>query len=444
MPSIITKNLKVTLAEQIYNLLDLGSNSYLPSTRQSYLYVVLGRQLAWNSGTEVVPTPTDTTNSLNTLYDNALFVKRLTNADASYVVPRIDWQTGTVYDEYVDDQNVFATDFYVLNSQYKVFKCLSNNDGAASTSEPEITLSSTSLEEPYIQTADGYKWKYLYTLNSLQRQRYLTDEWMPVTKNTFVSGSAINGSIDIVNVTNSGNNYVDGATQNIISVSGDGTGAIMRANVVGGQIQNVIIQDRGINYTHATLTITDITGGTGSAATAEVVISPQNGHGFDPVYELGASNIMFNSDFAGTDTTFLSENDYRQVFVVKNPLAATNSIATSEKYTCYYRLKVSPGLGDFNEDEVVYQGVSFATSNWQANVVYFDPVSNFLYVNNVKGTPINNQSVKGLNTGSIRIINTLTAPTLKLYSGKVLYISNSAVITRDTNQTDRIRFILSF
>ena len=444
MSSIITKNLKVTLSEQIYNLLDLGSNSYLPSSRQSYLYVVLGKQLSWNSGTEVVPTPEDTTVALNTLYDDGLFVKRLTNADASYVVPRIDWESGIVYDEYVDDADVYGTNFYVLNSQYKVFKCLSNNGGEASVNEPEITLSSTSLEEPYIQTADGYKWKYLYTLNSLQRQRYLTQDWMPVTKNSFVSGAAINGSIDIVNVTNSGNNYVDGATQNIITVTGDGTGAAMRANVVGGQVQNIIIQDRGINYTYANVSFTDIAGGTGSSAAAHVTISPQNGHGFDPVYELGASTIMFNSDFNGTDTSFLSENDYRQIFIVKNPYTATNTLATSEKYTCYYKIKVSPGLGDFNEDEVVYQGISYATSNWTAKVVFFDAVGNYLYVNNVKGTPITNQSVKGLTTGSIRIINTITSPTIKLYSGKVLYISNSAVISRDANQTDRIRFILSF
>lgn len=444
MSSIITKNLKITLAEQIYNLLDLGANSYLPSNRQSYLYVVLGKQLPWNNGTEVVPVPNENTLATNTLFDNALFVKRLTNADASYVVPRINWTSGTVYSEYVDNNDIFGTNFYVLNSQYKVFKCLSNNNGALSVNQPEITLSSTSLEEPYIETADGYKWKYLYTLNSLQKQRYLTSDWMPVTKNSFVSGSAINGSIDIVNITNSGNNYVDGTTQNIITVNGDGTGAIMKANVSNGQLQDIIIQDRGINYTYANIVINDIAGGSGIGATASAVISPQNGHGYDPVYELGASTIMFNSDFSGTDTTFLAQNDYRQIFILKNPNTSTNTLATSEKYVCYYDLKVSPGLGNFNEDEIVYQGITYETANWTANVVYFDEISNHLYVNNVKGTPNTNQSVKGLNTGSIRIINTLTPPTLKLYSGKVLYISNSAVINRDANQTDRIRFILSF
>ena len=442
MPSIITENLKVVLAEQIYNLLDLGANSYLPSSRQSYIYVTLGRQTPWNSGTEVVPTPVESTNNLNDIYDRAIFAKRLTNADASYVVPRINWTTGTVYDEYSDELDVNGTSFYVLNHQYKVFKCLSNNNGVASTDEPQITLSSTSLEEPYIQTADGYKWKYLYTLNSLQRQRYLTNDWMPVVKNSFVSSAAINGSIDVVNVLTKGNAYVNGSTQDIITVTGDGTGAILKANVVGGQVQDIVIQDRGANYTYANLTFGGVTG---AGATANVVISPQNGHGYDPVYELGASTMMFNCDFVGSDADLYAHNDYRQIAMILNPNdAATGSLATSQKYNCYYKIKTSPGLGNFNDDEVVYQGATLAGSTFSANVIWFDNVQNYLYVNNVIGTPVVNQSLTGLSTGSIRIVNTVTPPTLELYSGKVLYISNDAVVTRNTNQTDRIRFILSF
>jgi hypothetical protein len=33
---------------------------------------------------------------------------------------------------------------------------------------------------------------------------------------------------------------------------------------------------------------------------------------------------------------------------------------------------------------------------------------------------------------------------MDLYSGKVLYIADKLPITRDTDQTERIRFILSF
>jgi hypothetical protein len=423
----------------------LSNNSILPESKKSYIFAVLGKQTAWTANTEVVPPPEETTDSYNQLYRNSLFAKRLTNADASFVVRRIDWEQNTIYDQYDDDNFSYNDDFYVMNTNYKVFKCLDNNSGAASTQQPDITLSSTSLEEPYVETSDGYKWKYLYTLNSSQRQKYLTQDWMPVSTNKFVSAASVNGSIDVVRVTNSGNNYTNGTNQNIISITGDGSGATFRANVSGGQIQDIIIQNRGVNYTSATLSITDVSGGVGTAGAAEVVISPQNGHGYDPVYELGASTLIFDCDFEGNDLSFLDQNDYRQVYLLKNPTDQTTSaLAVGEKYSMYYRIKTSPGLGNFNEDEVVFQGTTFDAATFTADVVYFDEVQNYLYVNNVRGNLGTNQSIKGLSTGSIRIVNGFILPGLKLYSGKVLYISNAQPVSRNEEQTDRVRFLLNF
>jgi hypothetical protein len=110
----------------------------------------------------------------------------------------------------------------------------------------------------------------------------------------------------------------------------------------------------------------------------------------------------------------------------------------------YYRIKTSPGLGNFNEDEVVFQGTTFDAATFTADVVYFDEVQNYLYVNNVRGNLGINQSIKGLSTGSIRIVNGFILPGLKLYSGKVLYISNAQPVSRNEEQTDRVRFLLNF
>jgi hypothetical protein len=446
MSYLLTENFKIEMAKSVYDLIDLSNNSLLPESSKNYLFAVLGKQTSWTSEEpEVVPDPEETVNSYNQLFRNSLFAKRLTNADASFVVRRIDWKSNTVYDAYDDSLFDFDSDFYIMTSDYKVFKCLDNNSGAESIEEPDITLSSTSLEEPFVQTLDGYKWKYLYTLNSLQRQKYLTQEWMPVAANKFVSAAAINGSIDVVRVLNSGNNYTNGVTQNIISIAGDGTGATFRANVSGGQIQNVIIQNRGQNYTFTTMTVTDVSGGVGNGASVEAIISPQNGHGFDPIYELGASTLIFDCDFEGGDLSFIDQNDYRQVYILKNPIdQSTNNLANGEKYSMYYRIKTSPGLGNFNEDEVVYQGVTFESATFTADVVYFDEVQNFLYVNNIRGNLGTNQSIKGLSTGSIRIVNGFNLPQLKWYTGKVLYISNAQAVSRNEEQTDRVRFLLNF
>ena len=444
MKTLTTNNFKVELAKEFYELLDLSINNALPTSRKKFLYSVLAKQIPWPNEVDP-PVPTETTNSLNVLYRNGLFAKRMSNAEASFVARRINWTQNTIYDAYDDNSFSYDDDFYVLSSNFKVFKCLENNSGVASTEEPDITLSSTSLEEPYLQTSDGYKWKYLYTLNSLQRQKYLTLEWMPVSVNKFVSAASINGSIDIVKVTNSGNNYTNGTNQDIISIAGDGSGATFRANVSGGQIQDIIIQNRGLNYTYADLSITDVSGGVGTAGAAEVVISPQNGHGYDPVYELGASTLMFDCDFEGNDLSFLDQNDYRQVYLLKNPTdQATNALAVGEKYSMYYRIKTSPGLGNFNEDEVIFQGTTYASATYTADVVYFDAVQNYLYVNNITGNLSLNQSIKGLTTGSIRIANGVNLPGLKWYTGKVLYISNIQSVSRNEEQTDRVRFLLNF
>jgi hypothetical protein len=442
MAALITKNLKILMAKQIYNLLDLSANSYLPDTRKSYIYAFIGRNIPWNSGTEVAPTPIDNDDSISGYFRRGSFAKQVSLENASLVVDRIDWTSNTVYNTYQSNTN-----FYVLNTKDQVFKCLSNvATGTASTSEPELTLSTTSLEEPYVETADGYKWKYLYTLTSTQKQKFLSNDWMPVSSNKFVRAAAIGGSIDIVTVTNSGNNYTDGTVQGIINISGDGTGAVLKANVSGGQIQDIIIQDRGQNYTYADITITDVTGGVGTSGAATVSIAPHDGHGYDPIYELSATTIMFNVEFSQDEGGNLpTDNEFREVTLLQNPkVASTGAIATDTNYTLYTKMKVSPGVGDFNNDEVVYQGPTYAERTFSAEVISFDEVQNLLYLNNVRGTIQSNQAIKGFNTGSIRVVNSVTNPSLDLYSGKILYISDKLPITRDPAQTERIRFILSF
>jgi len=441
MSSLITKNFKVLLAKQLYNLLDLTANSYLPTSRRSYMYAFIGKQLPWNAGTEVPVTPTETDAIINDYYRYGILAKQLSYTNASLVVDRNNWTANTKYNTYEANTN-----FYVLNSKDQVFKCLANNASANSTSEPSLSLSTTSLEEPYVLTADGYKWKYLYTVSSVQKQRFLTEDWMPVVNNKFVTAAAVEGGIDIVTITNSGNNYTNGALQNIITIDGDGTSAVLKANVTGGHVVDVIIQNRGSQYTYADLTFTDVAGGVGNNATATVSIAPHDGHGYDPVYELSASNLMFNVEFDQDESGILpTDNDFRQVVLLHNPnLYNTTNPATGTAYTLYTRITTSPGVGDFGADEVVFQGTTYETATFTAEVISFDTVENHLYVNNVRGTLQQNIAVKGRETGAIRVVNAIQNPTLDLYSGKILYITSKTPITRDDAQTERIRFILSF
>lgn len=429
------------MAEQFLNLLNIGANIYLPDDRKSYVYAIIGKQTPWNTGTEVVPTPQDTIDGLNEPWRRAYGARIASLVNANLVVPRIDWTANTVYNTYEADTNN-----YVKNAVDQVFKCLDNNGGALSTSEPTLTLSTTSMEEPYFMTQDGYKWKYLYTISSFEKQWFMNEDWMPALTNKFVADVAINGSIDIVDITNSGNNYVNGPVQDIITVEGDGTGAVLKANVSGGQIVDIIIQDRGSNYTRANARFTDITGGIGSGAEATIKIAPQGGHGSNPAYELGANNIMFCIQFEGPgpNAIYPTDNDFREVMLVHNPEITSGALATDEFYSLYTTINTSPGIGDFNNDEIVFQGVTLGTATFYAEVVSFDEVKNELYINNVKGNIALNQAIKGFSSGATRVATKLTSPTMKLYSGRTLFVSDKDKISRDDNQIDKIRFIVSF
>lgn len=409
------------------------------------MFVTIGKQTPWN----ISDTPTEpgqSTRDLIAYQDNAILAKRLTLDNVSFVVPRVNWQSGIVYSQYGCTVCPLGTPYYVLNSKDQVFKCLDNNGSTQSTDEPQLVLSATSLEEPYFLTSDGYKWKYLYTMSSNQKQKFLNEQWMPVTFNRFVRAAAINRSIDIVRLTNSGNNYVDGSTQRIISIAGDGRNAELRANVVNGQVQDIVIQNRGENYTKANLIFTDITGSFGSGAAASVVLSPQNGHGYDPVEELYANTVMFNVDFERDESgLFPAENEFREVTLLQNPYEInTTTLADEVVYRMYTQIQVSPGVGDYNNDEIIIQGENLENATFSADIISFNEDTNIAFINNLRGTFSPNQPIKGLTSGAIRVGINRTPPTLDLYSGKTLFVANKVPVTRDPDQTDRVRFILSF
>ena len=202
MSTIITTNFSTLVAQQFINLLDVGANSYLPVNRRSYIFATIGKQTPWGTTDTPPATPGQSTRDLIAYHDRAIVAKRVSLENVSFVVPRYNWTNGTTYSRYGCTVCPIGTPFYVLNSKGQVFKCLDNNNNSPSTDEPELFLSATSLEEPFFITSDGYKWKYLYTLSSNQRQKFLNDEWMPVTFNRFVKAAAINRSIDIVRITN--------------------------------------------------------------------------------------------------------------------------------------------------------------------------------------------------------------------------------------------------
>lgn len=108
-----------------------------------------------------------------------------------------------------------------------------------------------------------------------------------------------------------------------VVISGDGSGAKARCEVVDGSISAVYIINRGKNYTNASIEIIGYNGTTTTNSTASVrpIVSPPGGHGSDVINELYANRVGIGVEFVASEgNTIPTTNDYRKVSLIKDPL----------------------------------------------------------------------------------------------------------------------------
>lgn len=356
----------------------------------------------------------------------------------------------------VDSAPHYSEKFYVRNSKDQIFKCLFNNNGANSNVQPEITVAGQLPEDPYIELADGYRWKYLYSIPASKKLKFMNKDWMPVLTDTTVARTAGAGRVDIVKILDGGDGYISSGTSNavynIITLSGDGKDANISANIINGVFVGLDILNGGSGYSYANVVIDD-TGTTGANAEFDVVISPQNGHGSDPTYELGASHVMIAVELDGDEggkipTISGSEKlDYRQIGLLLNPrlYPANTAFANASVYTTSTRFNlVAPSSGNkYDLDETVYQTLdTFANSTFTGVVVHWDYDTKTLHLNNTRGTANLELPIKGLTSGTETNITTIEDTEVSPFTGRLLYLDNRSPIVRDDQQAELIRLIV--
>jgi hypothetical protein len=350
----------------------------------------------------------------------------------------------------------YANKFYVRNSQDQVFKCLFNNGGIASNTMPTISIGGELPENPYVETADGYKWKYMYTIPTGLKNKFFTDKYMPVLRDSIVFSNSKDGRIDIVKIIDGGSGYYGGTTvsnYSIVEVEGDGTLADITVDVVDGVITDVNIINGGNNYTTATLTLNDpIKQQIGNTANLQAVIGPQYGHGFDAARELGASSLMVSVDFSGDVGGYLpvdadGEDTIRQFTLIKDVKLKTEAFATASVYPMYTKIFVSNPPVEFDNNAEVYVGNSYESAVFKATVVHFDNASNVLYLNNLIGDLdlVENEAVRQKGSpSSFAKAFTVVRPDINIFSGEILYIENRNKIIRNPSQTETLKLVVEF
>ena len=443
-------------------------------------YITIGKNTAWPENDDP-PTPTESANTFYTYWDNLTGMKKITAADMQLVIPRVDWDaTGqTIYTAYTEDVDLFKkTDpaqipydykFYVRNSRDQVFKCLANCAIASTTPVrsiimPEITIGGQLPENAFVESSDGYKWKYMYTIPAGLKEKFFTKQYMPVTYDEVVSENAVDGRIDIYKITKKGsgyNNNITASALGIATINGNGSDARISirttaSGTTGANVTGVNILNSGSGYTKASVVLKDpLKTLLSEPAIIQPVIGPPGGHGSDSARELGACNLMISVDIEGSEGGVLplgnpDVHGIRQIGILLDPILTTLKYASDTVYRGTTKFTITNPNIDYLHNQVVYSGKSLATATFSGIVEHYDSINNHIYVTGINGKPVPFVTLYGVDplsgneTGTISSILAVEQPEVKRYSGKLLYIEDTSEVQRTIDQITRFKFTLRF
>jgi len=462
MPAIITNKFRVHNAEQFKESFGEAADTYYLGIGRPQAFV---DNQAFNDGTDTnPPTPNDDIGSEFYNYDDMLSAKKIASTDVTIAIPRRNWTTGTVYDYYRHDygnintagtaitsdsgaSNLFDATFYVMNSTFDVYKCIDNNGGAASTSEPTGNKSTS-----VFSTADSYKWKYMYSLTADEQTNFLSTDFMHVsTESTDYSTTA--GAIENVKITAAGTGGSN-ATYTGVAIRGDGSSGTATVTVSGGAVTAVTITAAGSGYTFASILASDI--GNVSGADIDFIISPEGGHATDVVKELGGFYVMLNVNLTQAEGSgdFNTSNDFRRIVLMRNPTDSTTSAtATASTLDATKSITFTGTPGSFQADEKITQSSSGAVGY----VIDYNSTTKVLRYIQPQFTDQGIDSNENLTafTGSDTVTGATSGatgtptshdvtPELVADSGDILYVENRKPISRAADQTENIKLIVEF
>ena len=285
MAALLTDQFRIFTAQKFIKSLEgpdpLASDTTAGDDRDR-LYIFIGRPQEWDNENSP-PQAVDSFDEFSDAYDDMMSLKRVLAADTIQVVRRIDWippeQTtgglGYTYDMYRHDYSptntassgatkLYDSDFYVVNSNYQVYKCIYNGTSPADPNGKPSTIEPTGTSTSIITTSDGYRWKYMYTIPVAQVLKFFSADYMPVFSDASVSSNAVAGEIDTVVITSSGSGYNNGTYDNV-AIAGDGTGGRVSIVVDGGRVISATVTSGGTGYSFGKVTVNAVSGiGTGT------------------------------------------------------------------------------------------------------------------------------------------------------------------------------------
>ena len=436
----------------------------LTTTDSDQYYIGIGKSDVFNQ-TDTTITPVQTKFQERDVRNNLQSIKKV--EATSFVIDRHNWSSGQVYQPYSDQAvgtsysgggSSASRPTYVLTEDNNVFICIQQSRNAAGLGQASVVKPAVpgghDRNVPF-QLADGYVWKYLYSLSAGQVNSFLSANFMPIEKvekdssqcNIFelaqlnVQNTARSGQILGIDVTAGSSGYTSAPT---VTIRGDGRNAFATATLNGTSVGKIEMDSfdagLGINYQFAQVTLS---GGGGAGATARPILSSKAGIGADPRNDLKANSVMFNIKPDGTQGgKFFVDQSFRQIGLFKNLKDSDNGSIFSGTAAIALRKMKSSSASSLTKGREISDGGSPPIK------AFIDEISDsdiFYHQNDSTGFGVFSDNATTITDG----INTITIDSANLpgeinpYSGEVLYMENRARVVRDTTQTEDIKVIFT-
>jgi len=141
-----------------------------------------------------------------------------------------------------------------------------------------------------------------------------------------------------------------------------------------------------------------------------------------------------------TDTSF------RQISLLRDPYKygedeRVNILTANVTISQTFNLGIVAGP-NYALNEFVFQGPSFDDATAYGFV--YSQAINQVRVTQVKGEFSPGLTLTGFNSGTSRIVTTVTNPEFEPYTGDILYIENDVATQRADGQAENIKLIISF
>ena len=467
---------------------DLLFNQITSTTDSNHFYIGIGKSDQYDSADDTLVNPVRHTKDERDVRYNLESIIKVAEASMSYVIPRSNWTSGTVYSAWNDRQEGYPTNnYYVLTEDQQVYICLESSrstNGAlnVSTVKPSYVAAGVPLQKAF-KTSDGYIWKFLYEISASRAAAFLSAQFMPCEQ-VDSSGTNTTGQNDqnlVKNTTKGGQilgiEIVDGGegygSTPVITITGNGTGAaatVTRNGTAIGKIDmNCVISDSGMGqgYDYARVTLTG--GGSPSrSAVLRPIIGPKYGIGQDVRKDLKSSSLMFNAKPAGNQAGTFSitdadgQSDFRQISLLRN-LSFVDSALNGSKVEVP-QARVSRQLTLTTNPNIVKDEKITAPSGTKGWVDFLDSAGAATHPHNklrvhyhfntrpdlAPGVFLPGELVTGATSAQSGTVDSDSQPkfsesfgAIDKYSGDVLYIDHRTKIIRSSTQTEDIKIILT-